>query len=469
VRDIEDLGDDGCALTDDPALLDREGWPRTVAIVLLVDEPDEAWTRDALRRGAADVLDSSEQDPATLRRAVLHAVERARTLDELARKNAELEALAIRDPVSGLLNRRGLDALVGDRGFVDRAHGGHLLAVRLGGLDRLEAEDAALVPAVQRAAAQSLRFRADDLVAHVDPTTFLVVLKATRGAEAAMLLERLRPRLLDAVDEATGGTGCALALGLAEIPAHCVGTHGLCALAEAALAESGQELSLETEALRELLDSEHPFSVETRPIVGLRTKATAGIQLVARPLHPRLDDVAETMRIAGRSGLLAALDDRRLAVFLEAVTSLGKGRFHVDVLPETIVRPEVLARLTSFDGELWIELSEQRIVGDPSALKPALAALRAAGRSVVLDDVGFGRSSLESLVVLEPDAVRIGQRWTRGVAKDDGVWRTLQRLVRVCEALGAVVIVDGLENAEEIRTVRSIGAELGMGPVFEAT
>ena len=84
---------------------------------------------------------------------------------------------------------------------------------------------------------------------------------------------------------------------------------------------------------------------------------------------------------------------------------------HVNVYPSTLlkIRPDDFERLV---GELagrrtCLELSEQQILGDPGYLLPQIRHLRSLGLSIAIDDIGFGRTCLESLVILEPEIVKI--------------------------------------------------------------
>ena len=96
-------------------------------------------------------------------------------------------------------------------------------------------------------------------------------------------------------------------------------------------------------------------------------------------------------------------------------------------------------------------------------LRECRVALRSRGIDVALDDVGFGHSSLEALIVLEPDIVKIDRRFVHGVSKDAGRARDLRRLAGVLQGLGAEVIAEGVESQADIDALMSIGIEFGQG------
>ena len=89
--------------------------------------------------------------------------------------------------------------------------------------------------------------------------------------------------------------------------------------------------------------------------------------------------------------------------------------------------------------------------------------LRDRGIRVALDDVGFGRSSLEVLVALAPDVVKLDRGVVAGVGVDVVRLRALERLVRCVDALGAELVAEGIETAADARAVAALGVAYGQG------
>ena len=90
-------------------------------------------------------------------------------------------------------------------------------------------------------------------------------------------------------------------------------------------------------------------------------------------------------------------------------------------------------------------------------------ALRKRGLLVAIDDVGFGRSSLESLIILEPDIVKIDRKYVSGVATDEAKSYSLKRLIKVVRALGSELIAEGIELKEEAQILLDLGVIYGQG------
>jgi EAL domain-containing protein (putative c-di-GMP-specific phosphodiesterase class I) len=74
-----------------------------------------------------------------------------------------------------------------------------------------------------------------------------------------------------------------------------------------------------------------------------------------------------------------------------------------------------------------------------------------------LDDVGFGRSSLETVLVLEPEVIKVDRCLVHGIAENPGTRRTLSRLLRTLGGLGVDIIAEGVETADDARVIADMG------------
>jgi EAL domain-containing protein (putative c-di-GMP-specific phosphodiesterase class I) len=140
----------------------------------------------------------------------------------------------------------------------------------------------------------------------------------------------------------------------------------------------------------------------------------------------------------------------------------------VNVFPTTLLAIPVEHLLEIFPRPLakdtfCLEISEQQIIGDPSYLVPVVRALRAAGILIAIDDVGFGSSCLESLVLLEPDILKIDKRVVIGIDEEPQRVEHLRRYIAIARSLGCTLVAEGIETAAELTIVRSLGIEYGQG------
>lgn len=84
------------------------------------------------------------------------------------------------------------------------------------------------------------------------------------------------------------------------------------------------------------------------------------------------------------------------------------------------------------------------------SLKCAVKFLRDVGILIVVDDVGFGRTFLEILLVVEPDVIKIDRSYIDGVANDRVRVHYLERMVQVMSVFGAEFVAEGVERREDL-------------------
>ena len=171
---------------------------------------------------------------------------------------------------------------------------------------------------------------------------------------------------------------------------------------------------------------------------------------------------SEFFRIATESDMLTEVDLTCAAVCMqEAAERKLSGRLHVNLFPSTLLDSDPERLLSIFpekrNGETYcVEISEQQFIGDPGELKQSLSVLKDAGVLIAVDDVGFGRTSLETLLVLEPDIIKIDRHYIAGVADDRVKSHRLERMVDAVGKLGAELVAEGVESRKDLEVLSGL-------------
>ena len=110
-----------------------------------------------------------------------------------------------------------------------------------------------------------------------------------------------------------------------------------------------------------------------------------------------------------------------------------------------------------------LELSEQQFVGPSCILRDRLGEIRRLGFRIAVDDVGSGRSALETLLAVEPEVVKIDRRMVTGIERDAGRRRALDRLVRLLSGVRCDVIAEGVEVDAQRQVLCELGVPFGQG------
>jgi len=82
---------------------------------------------------------------------------------------------------------------------------------------------------------------------------------------------------------------------------------------------------------------------------------------------------------------------------------------------------------------------------------------------ILIDDVGFGRSSLETLILLEPDLVKVDRKYVSGLSNEPAKARLLRRLTNVAKSLGAEIVAEGIEDRRDLPLLKDMGVNYGQG------
>jgi len=169
-----------------------------IPIVVLTGSSDSAVGVEAVSLGAQDYLVKVSVRGDLLVHSILHAIERNRLTCELKRANEKLEKLADTDPLTGLLNRRGLEQVL-TREFAYKKRYGtnfHMVMIDLDDFKSINERfghsggDSALLKVAESIKAA---IRPTDYAARIGGDEFLVLLVHAENAEDVIkVADRLR-------------------------------------------------------------------------------------------------------------------------------------------------------------------------------------------------------------------------------------------------------------------------------------
>jgi EAL domain-containing protein (putative c-di-GMP-specific phosphodiesterase class I) len=112
---------------------------------------------------------------------------------------------------------------------------------------------------------------------------------------------------------------------------------------------------------------------------------------------------------------------------------------------------------------LTLELTESAALADLDAAARVLRQLRRIGVRLALDDFGTGHSSLGYLHRLPVDDVKIDRSFVTNLESDRVANAIVAAVTGVASAVGLTVTAEGIETAEQLRTVGALGCDLGQG------
>jgi len=120
-------------------------------------------------------------------------------------------------------------------------------------------------------------------------------------------------------------------------------------------------------------------------------------------------------------------------------------------------QPEVQA------SQLELEVLETSALGDLGTVSALLHQCRELGVHASLDDFGTGYSSLTYLKHLPIQVLKIDQSFVRGMLDDPSDIAILQGVLGLAQALGRLVIAEGVETSAHAQMLLRLGCLHGQG------
>ncbi|HEY1129350.1 MAG TPA: EAL domain-containing protein [Roseateles sp.] len=433
-----------------------------------------------------------------------------RLQQSLQAATTELQARALRDPLTGLANRQLLDDRL--QHAAARGHrGGARLALLLINLDGfkpindsfgLGAGDHVLCDVARRL--QRLA-RNDDTLARLAADEFVLVLE---GEVAESALAQVAQRLLDALSEPMAGVpgagvhplrlsasvGIALydgstpgegLIAQADSAAQSVkraGGNGF-AFFEAHMQEGVREQLELARDLRAALAGEAgsgSLALHYQPKIATDEGAITGVEALLRWQHPLRGAVSPGafIPVAERFGLIMPLGDwviaeacRQLAAWRDAGLQMRVAlNLSVQQLrhPDALVKrfEEALAQYGVDANHLTCEITESVAMDDAEATERTLRRLAGLGLALSIDDFGTGYSSLAYLRRLPLSQLKIDRSFVQDLETSADARAIVKAVIDLAHALSLQVVAEGVETEGQAAVLRGKRCDKLQGFLF---
>ncbi|RDH76846.1 EAL domain-containing protein [Mycolicibacterium moriokaense] len=205
-----------------------------------------------------------------------------------------------------------------------------------------------------------------------------------------------------------------------------------------------------------------------QPIVSLPDERVIGFEALAR--WPRCDD-PDPQAVFERAAATDMLDTLDRLCIESAIAGASAGELARGTVLLVNAEPDSAyvgcgSSATVARGHeqftLVFELTERRLLAHPHALLKKVAAARADGIAIALDDVGSNPDSLALLDVICPDIVKLDIDLIQAQPSFEQA-RTLAAVLAHHERTGATILAEGIETNEHLEHALAMGATLGQG------
>jgi diguanylate cyclase (GGDEF)-like protein len=218
------------------------------------------------------------------------------------------------------------------------------------------------------------------------------------------------------------------------------------------------------------------FELHYQPKIDLRTGRLIGAEALIRWQSPHagtippsyfMPDITsiEGVRKMLRFVLRASLADA--GRWLERIPdfTLAVNLAHKNVMdPDTTTLVEHALEESGFPPDrLVLEVGEESLAADEQSIQVQFTKLRERGIRIAIDDFGTGHSSMTALKALSVDQIKIDQAFVVPSPSNDMDRRIVGALVQLGHAFDLEVVAEGIEDADIMQVLLSIGCEMGEG------
>lgn len=221
----------------------------------------------------------------------------------------------------------------------------------------------------------------------------------------------------------------------------------------------------DTSLVAMLADTSQP-SLHAQPIVDLARGTVVGFELLSRFAGEPKMGPDKWFEAATATGYACALEARVFERALELRANVPSECFvTVNVSPEFLGSEEFAAFFepTLELNQLVIEVTENERVDDYASMLRTLARCRERGALVAVDDAGAGYASLQHVLGLRPDLVKLDRALISNIDQFDAKRAVVEMLGDFTSRIDAWLLAEGIETEAELEALSSLGVPLGQG------
>ncbi|MDT7572704.1 MAG: hypothetical protein QOE05_2878 [Actinomycetota bacterium] len=205
--------------------------------------------------------------------------------------------------------------------------------------------------------------------------------------------------------------------------------------------------------------------IALQPIFDISTRALCGVEALSRfpDTYGRPDVVFAS---AHEAGVGAELERVAAGSAFELLTLLPPDCYLAINLSPTVAIELADTAMSIPDlpfDQLVLEITEHAAVHNYTALRDSLVEARARGLRLAIDDAGAGFASLQHIVELQPDIIKIDRSLVHGASANSGRRSVIKAFVTLAADLEASVVAEGVEDAADLSAAEELGATSAQG------
>ena len=236
-------------------------------------------------------------------------------------------------------------------------------------------------------------------------------------------------------------------------------------------------LDIET-SLRDAIER-HELYVVYQPIISLEDRTLESVEALVRWRHPVHGLIApsEFIPVAEETRLILPLADqvlrescRQFMTWQREAPDFAPSYMSVNLSRIQLADPDLVSRTMGILRETGIaphqvqlEVTESQLMQHRVMAGELLAAFKAEGIRLAMDDFGSGYSSLSCLQEYPFDVLKVDRALTENVNRGRGYSALLHAVITLAGNLGLHVVAEGIETIEQLALLQALGCPAGQG------
>ncbi len=215
------------------------------------------------------------------------------------------------------------------------------------------------------------------------------------------------------------------------------------------------------------------FALAYQPICDLKTGKVSHYEALARFDNP--EGTGATVKFIEAMGVVDSFDLAVANKILSVLEERPDAHIAFNISGATIDSPSsfgllagILAKRRKLAPRALIEITETATIQDLAAAGMAVAALRAMGYRVGLDDFGAGAASINYLHAFPVDFVKFDGAMIAKIGQSKRDDALLAGMAKLCGELGVITIAEWIENEAMAKQALALGFDDGQGKFLGA-
>ena len=418
-------------------------------------------------------------------------------LEEVKKKNLELEYVSLHDSLTDLPNR----ALFSDRLQYSAncaARDNQKFGVLVLDLDRFKevndvrghrVGDLVLCEVARRLLGV---LRDSDTVARMGGDEFAVILHNVDKEACMHVAKKIGHAMEPAIMIEQTSIAIGASVGIAMYPDHGENEVDLLKSADVAMYDAkragtgfsvfdSEENTRRTNRLKLIADLDDAInyrglSLHYQPIIDLKTNQVRGVEALCRWIHPAHGFIPpdDFIALAEQKGLIQALTlwvlDTALAQCAAWHVQGLQISMAVNLSARNFLDPELPHKVENYLKKwqvpaqwLCLEITESMTMTDPARALEIIRTIDAMGVKISIDDFGTGYSSLAYLKKLQVDELKIDRSFVLVMDKDPDNQIIVRSTIDLAHSLGMSVVAEGIETESVMKMLASYGCDKVQG------